>query len=72
VIYHYYPSAVSSNSHYQLFHLASDPFEQKDLSTTHPKELQRLMKSLIVALNEHKALYPQVKDSPTPDQPVMP
>jgi len=36
VIYHYFPSDVSENSHYQLFNLAEDPFEQQNLAATRP------------------------------------
>jgi hypothetical protein len=32
VIYHYFPSAASENSHYQLFNLSEDPFEQRNLN----------------------------------------
>jgi arylsulfatase A-like enzyme len=72
VIYHYYPSAVSENSHYQLFNLAADPFEQKNLATTAPVELRRLMQGLITALENHKAVYPVDKASGTPLKPKLP
>ena len=32
VIYHYFPSPASEDSHYQLFNLADDPFEQNNLA----------------------------------------
>jgi arylsulfatase A-like enzyme len=68
VVYHYFPSAVSENSHYQLFHLKSDPFEQTNLATTKPAELRREMGKLIAALEAHGALYPVDKAN----QPVKP
>ncbi len=58
VIYHYFPSAVSGGSHYQLFHLASDPFEQQDLAASQPEELRRMMQGLIAALDDCRAVYP--------------
>ncbi|MEJ7640014.1 MAG: hypothetical protein WKF75_19105 [Singulisphaera sp.] len=44
VIYHYFPSTASEGSHYQLFHLGNDPFEQKNLAPTHPDDLRRMMR----------------------------
>ena len=58
VIYHYFPSEVSGGSHYQLFHLAVDPFEQKDLSLQEPEELKRMMRAMSDELVGHGALYP--------------
>jgi arylsulfatase A-like enzyme len=68
VIYHYFPSAASEQSHYQLFHLKADPFEQNNLATKHPEDLRRMMRGLIAALEEHHALYPVDKDR----QPLKP
>lgn len=58
VIYHYLPSAASENSHYQLFNLAEDPYEQRNLAPSRPEELKRMMKQLAAALEDHKAAYP--------------
>jgi arylsulfatase A-like enzyme len=71
VIYHYVPSAASENSHYQLFDLAADPFEQRNLSTSHPDELERLMKALIAALEAHDAVYP-IDSQKHPQRPKLP
>ncbi len=68
VIYHYFPSAASEQSHYQLFDLKADPFEQKNLARTNPDDLRRMMRGLITALEEHHALYPVDKDR----QPLKP
>lgn len=68
VIYHYIPSPASEGGHYQLFNLKSDPFEQTNLATTKPIELQRMMKSLAMALEDHNAVYPVDKDK----QPMKP
>ena len=62
VIYHYFPSAVSEGSNYQLFNLAEDPFEQNNLAVKNPVELGRMMQSLIVALAAHEAVYPKNAD----------
>lgn len=72
VIYHYFPTAVSDNSHYQLFHLSKDPFERQNLAAREPKELRRLMQGLITALEQHDAVYPVAKDGVTPLKPKLP
>jgi len=72
IIYHYFPSAVSENSHYQLFDLASDPFEQKNLALTQPAELQRMMKELMKKMEMQKAQYPLEKDTKEPVKPKLP
>ena len=72
VIYHYFPSDVSENSHYQLFNLAKDPFEQKNLAASEPAELRRLMQGLIAGLEKQGAVYPVDKAGGTPLKPVLP
>jgi arylsulfatase A-like enzyme len=72
VIYHYFPSAVSEGSHYQLFNLKDDPFEQKNLAGTNPAELKRLMQGLIAGLEAQKAVYPVAKDGSAPLKPELP
>ena len=71
VAYHYFPSPETGGSHYQLFNLKQDPFEQKDLATTEPETLKRMMSGLAGALVEENALYP-VGDAGTPLKPVIP
>jgi arylsulfatase A-like enzyme len=72
VIYHYFPSAVSAGSHYQLFNLADDPFEQHDLAATRPVELRRMMQGLISGLERQNALYPVDLPSLAPLKPKLP
>ncbi len=72
VIYHYIPSVASARSHYQLFNLAGDPFEQNDLAATHPADLRRMMLVLISELEAHGAAYPYGGDGGTPLKPKMP
>lgn len=72
VIYHYYPSEVSDNSHYQLFDLDQDPFEQRNLAAERPEELRRMMQGLIAALKRHEAVYPVDEDGATPRKPKLP
>jgi arylsulfatase A-like enzyme len=72
VVYHYLPTAVSGHSHYQLFHLADDPFEQQDLAATQPDQLRRMMQRLAAALEQHQAVYPVDQDGTTPLKPRMP
>ena len=71
VIYHYFPSPISEGSHYQLFNLRNDPFEQVNLAPTHPAEVRRLMEKLVQGLESQQALYP-VDDSSMPMQPIVP
>lgn len=72
VIYHYFPSAASENSHYQLFHLGRDPFESKNLATSEPAELRRMMQALITSLEKHGALYPVEKPGGAALKPKLP
>jgi hypothetical protein len=72
VIYHYFPSAVSENSHFQLFHLGEDPFEQQNLAAARPAELRRMMVGLIAGLERQNAVYPVDKDGKTPLKPKLP
>ncbi len=72
VIYHYVPSEVSNHRHYELFHLGDDPFEQRDLSLSHPEELERMMRGLIAALERHQAVYPVADDGATALIPKLP
>ncbi|MCB1279845.1 sulfatase [Prosthecobacter sp.] len=72
VIYHYFPTEVSEGSHYQLYNLKDDPFEQKNLATTNPAELKRLMQGLIAGLEAQHAVYPVEKGTTTPVKPQLP
>jgi arylsulfatase A-like enzyme len=62
VVYHYFPSEVSAGSHYQLFHLGDDPFEQQNLAESRPADLRRMMQALIASLEKHSAVYPVDND----------
>ncbi len=73
VIYHYYPSKVSEGSHYQLYNLASDPFEQQNLAEARPEQLDAMMQGLIASMQHHNALYPvEEADGVTPRKPERP
>jgi arylsulfatase A-like enzyme len=72
VIYHYLPSEVSGGSHYQLFNLRSDPFEQNDLAAKDPARLRKMMQGLIGAMERHHAVYPVVADGQARLKPVLP
>ena len=71
VIYHYFPTEVSGGSHYQLFDLGNDPFEQNDLAATKPEELKRMMQLLVDSLAAHKAVYP-IDMAKQPVKPIVP
>lgn len=73
VIYHYYPTKASEGSHYQLYNLADDPFEQKNLAKSNREQLKTMIAGLTTALKKHDGLYPVSKDdSSTPLRPQMP
>ncbi|QDT92219.1 sulfatase [Gimesia algae] len=72
VIYHYVPSKDSENSHYQLYNLAEDPFEQNNLAQSEPKKLKRLMRALIASMEQHDAQYPVEKGTNKALKPRMP
>lgn len=72
VIYHYLPTKVSGNSHYQLFNLKTDPFEQTDLAPTKPDDLKRMMQNLTTSLEAHQAVYPTEKGNTTALKPKVP
>lgn len=58
VIYHFFPSQASEGSHYQLYNLATDPFESTNLAPSKPVELSRMVKALAAELDRHGALTP--------------
>jgi len=58
LIYHYFPNPKQQTTHYQLFSLRDDPFEQKDLSTTHVAKVQQLVEEMTQQLDEQQALFP--------------
>jgi arylsulfatase A-like enzyme len=72
VVYHYFPTEVSENSHYQLFNLAKDPFEQQNLAATESAELRRMMQKLSAGLEKQRALYPVDPQSREPVKPKLP
>ncbi len=46
LIYHYFPTNISGGSHYQLFDLQEDPFEQVDKAGSEPAVLRRMVATL--------------------------
>lgn len=64
VIYHYFPSGASENSHYQLYNLREDPFESENLAATCPDQLRLMMQGLVASLESHQALYPVAPHKP--------
>ena len=73
VIYHYFPSKASEGSHYQLYNLAEDPFESRNVAASRPDQLRLMMQELIASLEKHNALYPvDQEDGVTPLKPKLP
>jgi len=71
VIYHYFPSKESENSHYQLYNLTKDPFESTNLAEKEPAQLRMMMQGLIAALEKDNALYPVNKEGQA-QRPILP
>lgn len=78
VVYHTLPDKPTSGGfiqfdggHYQLFNLASDPFESTNLADSEPAELHRMMEGLIEQLEAHNAIYP-VDDAGNELRPQLP
>jgi arylsulfatase A-like enzyme len=72
VIYHYFPSEASENSHYQLYNLAEDPFESRNLAASRPDQLRRMMQGLIAGLEKQGAVYPVDKQTGQALKPQLP
>ena len=72
VIYHYFPTEVSGGSHYQLFNLKADPYEQSDLARQQPDQLKTMMQALVAALEHHQAHYPVHPVTREPLKPRLP
>lgn len=72
VIYHYFPTEVSNGSHYQLYHLKADPYEQSDLAGSEPQKLKEMMTALAAGLEHHHAHYPVDPNSRQPVKPKVP
>lgn len=61
----------SDGAPYQLFNLATDPFESKDLAKSNPDKLKEMISSLAEQLEKHDALYPHDEDG-HPIKPTIP
>jgi len=72
VIYHYFPTETSNGSHYQLYHLKADPYEQSDLAASEPEKLKAMMTALMSGLEQHHAHYPVDPSSHQPVKPTLP
>ncbi len=68
VVYHYFPSETSEGGHYQLYNLATDPFESTNVAASQPLQLKVLMTKMVARLADQNALYPIDEDK----NPVLP
>lgn len=59
IIYHYL-----KKNHYELYNLKSDPYEEKDLAKSNPKQVQTLMTAMKKQLTAEDAQYPEEKGTP--------
>lgn len=58
LIYHYFPNPKGQSTHYQLFSLREDPFEQKDLAQSHMAQVKQLVDEMTRELDDQHALFP--------------
>ncbi len=72
VIYHFYPSEASEDSHYQLYNLSQDPFESTNVAQQQPEQLRRMMQHLVAELEKAGAQYPLSEDGQKELLPVVP
>ena len=76
-IYHALPGIpaagnhIQAEGHYQLFNLATDPFEQSDLAAKEPQTLRRMIRQMRKELERVGAVYP-VSDEGKPLKPEAP
>lgn len=78
VIFHALPKEKTTDGfiqfeggHFELFDLATDPFESTNLAVSHPRELRQMMQGLIDQLEAHQAVYP-VDDQGEAIRPFLP
>ena len=62
LVYHYLPEKNPARVRYELFNLADDPFEKRNLATAEPAVLRRMTEAMINALDAEDALYPVAED----------
>lgn len=58
LVYHYLPSKTSGGSHYQLFNLASDPFESQDLAEKESGKVREMVSAMILQIKNCSAVLP--------------
>jgi len=58
LIYHYLPEKNPAKVRYELFDLAADPFETRNLADERPERLAELTAAMAALLEEQGALYP--------------
>ncbi|WP_242120564.1 sulfatase-like hydrolase/transferase [Aestuariivivens sediminicola] len=56
IVYHY---QIDGPPRYELFNLKDDPFETINLADENPKQLKRMMRTLIQDMKDKGALYPE-------------
>lgn len=71
VIYHYLPEQNPANVRYELFNLADDPFEHRNVAEAEPLKLTEMMSELVAELEAHGSQYP-VDEAGSELRPVMP
>ncbi|MGB7324736.1 MAG: sulfatase [Rubripirellula sp.] len=66
VVHHDLLDEASKQPRYELFDLASDPFEQTNLADQKPDVLHRMMSELVASLKRHDAQYVTTPTGPQP------
>ena len=71
LIYHFLPEQNPANVRYELFNLAADPFERRNLAETEPLKLAGMMAAMVEELEAHGAQYP-VDEAGNEMRPLLP
>lgn len=72
LVYHYFPGMQSGGARYQLFNLASDPFEATDRADQEVERVRSLVSNMTAMLDRLGAQYPVEADGRSPRRPLPP
>lgn len=71
VIYHYLPEQNPAKVRYELFNLADDPYERRNVAEAESLKLKEMMAGLVAELEAHGSQYP-VDEAGNELRPVVP
>ena len=71
MIYHYDKTSGPSDDKIELFNLAKDRDESKNLASSNPEKLREMMKAMNASLEETHAQLPVTGEGNTPEKPEL-